>query len=315
LIGMPGMIELDLAVHPKSRNWRYSIGEHDLQVVSPKRFAKIARQEANRGMSHIYTVICQGQPMDDLPGHTITRIAAAATVDSETEKEAIIRDFPEVTEIPEVQIPIKGVEHVIETTKDPPFVPIYNLSETELASLREYLNKGLDRGWIQHSISPTGAPILFVPKKDGKLRLCVDYHALNAVTRKNRHTLPLISEILDRLNGAKYLTKIDLQDAYHRIAIAKEDRWKTAFRTRYGHFEYSVMPFGLTNSPATFQAYINKALSGLVDAICVVYLDDILIYSENLEDHRRHVREVFERLRRFSLIGQKRGHNKIRIIA
>jgi hypothetical protein len=103
------------------------------------------------------------------------------------------------------------------------------------------------------------------------------------------------------LNGAKYLTKIDLQDSYHRIAIAKEDRWKTAFRTCYGHFEYSVMLFGLTNSPATFQAYINKALSGLVDAICVVYLDDILIYSENLEDHRRHVREVFERLRRFSL--------------
>ena len=88
------------------------------------------------------------------------------------------------------------------------------------------------------------------------------------------------------MNGAKYLTKIDLQDAYHRIAIAKEDRWKTAFRTRYGHFEYFVMPFGLTNSPATFQAYINKALSRLVDAICVVYLDDILIYSENLEDHR-----------------------------
>ena len=135
--------------------------------------------------------------MDDLPGHTITRIAAAATVDSETEKEAIIRDFPKVTEIPEVQIPVKGVEHVIETTKDPPFGPIYNLSETELASLREYLNKGLDRGWIQHSISPAGAPILFVPKKDGKLSLCVDYRALNAVTRKNQHTLPLISEILD----------------------------------------------------------------------------------------------------------------------
>jgi hypothetical protein len=191
-----------------------------------------------------------------------------------------------VTEIPEVQIPVKGVEHVIETTKDPLFGPIYNLSETELASLWEYLNKGLDRGWIQHSISPAGAPILFVPKKDRQLCLYVDYRMLNAVTRKNQHTLPLISEILDRLNGAKYLTKIDLQDAYHRIAIAKEDCWKTAFCTRYGHFEYSVMPFGLTNSQATFQAYINKALSGLVDAICVVYLDDILIYSENLEDHR-----------------------------
>jgi hypothetical protein len=129
-----------------------------------------------------------------------------------------------VTEIPEAQIPVKGVEHVIETMKDPLFMPIYNLSETELAPLREYLNRGLDRGWIQYSISPAGAPILFVPKKDRKLRLCVDYHALNMVIRKNRHTLPLISEILDRLNGAQYLTKIDLQDAYHRIAIAKEDQ-------------------------------------------------------------------------------------------
>ena len=124
---------------------------------------------------------------------------------------------------------------------------------------------------------------------------------LNAVTRKNQYTLPLISEILDQLNGAQYLTKIDLQDAYHQIAITKEDQWKTAFRTRYGHFEYCIMPFGLTNSLATFQAYINKALGGLVDVICVVYLDDILIYSENLKDHRRHVREVFERLQWFSL--------------
>ena len=119
---MPGMIELDLAVHPKNRNWRYSIGEHDLQVV------------------------CQSQPLDNLPGYTIMRIAATTTADSETEKEALIRDFLKVTVIPEAQIPVKGEEHVIETTKDPPFGPIYNLSETELASLREYVNKGLDRG-------------------------------------------------------------------------------------------------------------------------------------------------------------------------
>jgi hypothetical protein len=301
LIGMLGMIELDLAVHPKSRNWRYSITEHDLQVVSPKRFAKIAREEANKGMSHISVVVCQSQPLDNLPEYTIMQIAATTTADSETKKEALIQDFPEVTEIPEVQISVKGVKQIIETMKDPPFGPIYNLSGTELASLREYLNKGLDRGWIQHSISPAGAPILFVLKKDGKLDLCVDYCTLNAATRKNRHTLPLISKILDRLNRAQYLTKIDLQDVYHRIAITKKDQWKTAFCTCYGHFEYCVMPFGPTNSPATFQAYINKALSGLMDVICVVYLDDILIYSENLEDHRRHVREVFERLRRFSL--------------
>ena len=223
LIGMPGMIELDLAIYPKSQNWRYSMRKYDLQVASPNRFTKIAREEANKGISHIYAVVCQSQPLDNLSGYTITRIAATMMADSETKKEALIRDFPKVTKIPEAQIPVKGVEHIIETTKDPLFRPIYNLSEMELAPLREYLNRGLERGWIQHSISPAGAPILFVPKKDRKLCLCVDYRALNMVIRKNRHTLPLISEILDRLNGAQYLTKIDLQDAYHQIAIAKED--------------------------------------------------------------------------------------------
>ena len=152
------------------------------------------------------------------------------------------------------------------------------------------------KGWITPSTSPAGAPILFVPKKDGTLRLCVDYRGLNAVTVKNRYPLPLITEILDRLVGAKFYTKLDLRDAYHRIRIRVGDEWKTAFRTRYGHFEYRVMPFGLTNAPATFQAYINTAMHGLLDEFCIVYLDDILIYSETEEEHRQHVCAVLERL-------------------
>ena len=124
-----------------------------------------------------------------------------------------------------------------------------------------------------------------MPKKDGGLRLCVDYRGLNSITIKNRHALPLISETLDRLVGARIYTKLDLKDAYHRIRIKAGDEWKTAFRTRYGHFEYLVMPFGLSNAPATFQAYISQALVGLVDTICVIYLDDILIY---LEDEALH---------------------------
>lgn len=124
-----------------------------------------------------------------------------------------------------------------------------------------------------------------MPKKDGGLCLCVDYWGLNAVTVKNQHQLPLITETLDRLCGAKVFTKLDLKDAYHRIRIREGDKWKTAFRTRYVHFEYMVMPFGLANAPAMFQAYINCALAGFVDVTCVVYLDDILIYSSNPEEH------------------------------
>jgi hypothetical protein len=118
--------------------------------------------------------------------------------------------------------------------------------------LKAYLDKALQNGWIQRSTSEARAPILFVLKKDGTLRLCVDYRGLNEITVKNRHPLPLISETLDRLIGAAWFTTLDLKDAYHRIPIKPADRWKTAFRTRYGHFEYCVMPFGLTNALATF---------------------------------------------------------------
>ena len=179
----------------------------------------------------------------------------------------------------------------------PPFGPLYNLSEAELATLRVYLEKYLKRGWIRHSKSPAGAPILFVKKKDGTLRLCVDYRGLNSITVKNRHPLPLIAESLDRLARAKRYTTVDIGEAYHRLRIRQGDEWKTAFRTRYGHFEYTVIPFGLTNAPAAFQAYINQALVGLIDVICIVYLDDVLIFSEDPDEHVNHVRQVLERLR------------------
>jgi hypothetical protein len=194
-------------------------------------------------------------------------------------------------------------DHAIELEdgKLPPHKPIYNLSQRELQLLREYLKKALERGWIRESKSPAGAPILFVPKADGSYRLCVDYRGLNAITIKNRYPLPLISELMDRLSHAKIFTKLDLRDAYHRLRIRKGDEWKTAFKTRYGHFEYLVMPFGLANAPATFQTYIHKALGDLVDTVCIVYLDDILIFSETEEQHIEHVRMVMERLRQWKL--------------
>ena len=192
----------------------------------------------------------------------------------------------------------KESDHIIDVEEGgfPPYGPLYNLSGPELGVLRTYLDDALAKGWIRHSVSPAGAPVLFVPKKDGGLRLCVDYRGLNKVTIKNRHPLPLISETLDRLSGAKVFTKMDLKDAYHRIRIREGDEWKTAFCTRYGHFEYLVMPFGLANAPATFQAYINKALAGYVDVFCVVYLDDILVYSDSLSDHEVHVKKILKRL-------------------
>lgn len=179
----------------------------------------------------------------------------------------------------------------------PPHGPIYPLSPTELKTLREYLDEHLANGFIRPSQSPAAAPILFVKKKDGSLRLCVDYRGLNKITVKNRYPLPLITEMLNRLSTAKYFTKIDLRNAYNQIRIAKGDEWKTAFRTRYGLYEYLVMPFGLTNAPASFQHLVNSTFHDMIDRFVVAYLDDILIYSDTREEHEQHVRTVLKRLR------------------
>ena len=183
----------------------------------------------------------------------------------------------------------------------PPFGPIYGLSQNELAALRDYLDENLAKNFIRHSKSPAGAPILFVKKKDGSLRMCVDYRGLNKVTIKNRYPLPLISGLLDQLGQAKIYTKIDLRGAYNLVRIREGDEWKTAFRTRYGHFEYNVMPFGLTNAPAIFQHLMNDIFREFLDDFVVCYLDDILIYSKNEEDHKQHVRLVLEKLRNAGL--------------
>ena len=137
---------------------------------------------------------------------------------------------------------------------------------------------------------------MFMPKKDGGLCLCVDYCGLNHITLKNCYSLSLVSEMLNRLSEAKVFSKMDLCDTYHHINIHKKHCWKTAFCTHYSHFKYNVMSFDLANAPAIFQHYINSALSDLLDDCCVVYLDDILIYSDNEEEHKVHVQKVLHHL-------------------
>jgi len=209
------------------------------------------------------------------------------------------RDFFVAAETTRRPITHPGVQHAIELKPgaEPPWMRTYNLSPAELKALEDYINEALAKGWIQESKSPAGAPVLFVPRKSGELRLCVDYRGLNALTIKNRYPLPLINELLDRLNGSVVFSKIDLRNAYHRIRIREGDEWKTAFRTHYRHYEYLVMPFGLTNAPASFQAYINRTLRGYVDVFCIVYLDDILIFSRSEKEHQKHLKLVIKRLR------------------
>ena len=158
--------------------------------------------------------------------------------------------------------------------------PIYSLSPQKLDALWEYLEENLWKGFIWESQSSAGYSILFVPKSDGSLRLCVNYWALNNITVKNSYPLLLISELQDRFQGAQWFTKFDIPGAFNQIRIKEGDEWKTAFWTRSGLYEYLVMPFGLTNAPATFQAFINNVLREYLNQFVVVYLDDILIYSK-----------------------------------
>ena len=174
--------------------------------------------------------------------------------------------------------------------------PIYSLTEEESKFLKEYIEENLKKGFIRPSESPAGYPVLFQKKKDGSLRPCVDYKKLNEVTIRNSYPIPLISDIIERVNGAKYFTKLDLRSAYNLVRIREGDEYKTAFRTKFGHYEYLVMPFGLKNAPATFQAFINTVLRPFLEKFVIIYLDDILIYSKTKEEHHQQVRQVLQKL-------------------
>jgi hypothetical protein len=171
------------------------------------------------------------------------------------------------------------------------------LSKKEEDFLKEYIEKHLEKRFIRPSTSPIAHGVLFAPKKDGGLRPCIDYRKLNAITKKNRYPLPRIDELQDRLLGAKWFTAIDIRDAYYRIRMKEGEEWKTAFRTRWGLYEYQVMPFGLTNAPASFQALINDTLREYLDDFALAYLDDVLIFSTTYEEHVTHVRKVLQKLR------------------
>ena len=170
-----------------------------------------------------------------------------------------------------------------------------------MEAAKQYIQDNLHKGFIAPSGAPFASPILFSRKHDGGLRFCVDYRKLNAITKKNQYPLPLIDETLERLSRAKFFTKLDIRQAFHKIRIHPDSEDLTTFRTRYGSYKYRVVPFGLTNGPATFQRFINDSFMDCLDDFLTAYLDDLLIYSENELDHEIHVRKVLTRLREAGL--------------
>ncbi|GJS05208.1 putative reverse transcriptase domain-containing protein [Tanacetum coccineum] len=209
-------------------------------------------------------------------------------------------DEPKLSDISvvhrQVEFHIDLVPGVTPVAKSP-----YRLAPSEMQELSRQLQELQDKGFIRPSHSLWGAPVLFVKKKDGSFRMCIDYRELNKLTVKNRYPLPRIDDLFDQLQGSRYFSKIDLRSGYHQLRVQEDDIPKTAFRTRYEHFEFTVMPSGLTNAPAVFMDLMNRVCKPYLDKFVIVFIDDILIYSKSKEEHEIHLRLVIELLRKEKL--------------
>ena len=234
-------------------------------------------------------------------------LAYAAEVrddDMRLEDIPVVREFPDVfpDDLPGLP-PDREIDFQIDLA--PGIEPIsrapYRMAPAELKELKVQMEEMVNKGFVRPSTSPWGAPILFVKKKDGSMRLCIDYRELNKVTIRNQYPLPRIDDLFDQLQGAKVFSKIDLRSGYHQLRVHDDDVPKTAFRTRYGHFEFLVMPFGLTNAPAAFMDLMNRIFKPYLDQFVIVFIDDILIYSGSEEEHAEHLRIVLQILREHRL--------------
>ncbi|GKC68806.1 putative reverse transcriptase domain-containing protein, partial [Tanacetum coccineum] len=216
----------------------------------------------------------------------------------------IVREFPEVfpEDLPGLP-PVRQVEFQIDLI--PGAAPVarapYRLAPSEMQELSNQLQELADRGFIRPSTLPWGAPVLFVKKKDGSFRMCIDYRELNKLTVKNCYPLPRIDDLFDQLQGLSVYSKIDLRSGYRQLRVRDEDIPKTALRMRYGHYEFQVMPFGLTNAPTVFMDLMNRVCKPCLDKFVIVFIDDILIYSRNKEEHANHLRIILELLKKEKL--------------
>ncbi|KAI3783857.1 hypothetical protein L1987_42945 [Smallanthus sonchifolius] len=289
------------------------LSKHRAEIVCADKFIKIPLPSGE--VLHVYG---EKQPKG-LKLMTITKAqkylnknypAFLAHVVKEKDKGKLMADIPVIKDFAEVFpedlpgiAPTRQVEFRIDLV--PGATPVarapYRLAPSEMQELASQLQELSDKGFIRPSSSPWGAPVLFVKKKDGSFRMCIDYRELNKLTVKNRYPLPRIDDLFDQLQGASIFSKIDLRSGYHQLRVKEEDIPKTAFRTRYGHYEFVVMPFGLTNAPAVFMDLMNRVCRPYLDKFVIVFIDDILIYSKSKQEHEEHLRLVLDLLKQEQL--------------
>nr|GEW76097.1 hypothetical protein [Tanacetum cinerariifolium] len=242
--------------------------------------------------------------LGEKPDEKRSQLKSAKAKDKKQREIIVVRDFPEVFSndlsglpyIQEIKFQIKLIRGVIPVAKSP-----YRLAPSELEELSRQLMELQDKGFIQPISSPWGALVLFVKKKDGSFTMCIDYRELNKLTVKNHYLLPRIDDLFDQLQGSLFFSKIDLRSGYHQLRVHEDDILKAAFKTHYGHFEFTVMPFGLTNAPAVFMNLMNRVCRPYLDKFVIVFIDDILIYSKTQEEHVEHLRLVLELLKKEKL--------------
>ena len=248
-------------------------------MISAMTAQKMLRKGCQGYLAYVVETVKEGTILDEIP---------------------VVREFPDVFPDDIAGLPPeREVEFTIDLIPgtEPISIPPYRMAPAELRELKAQLEELLSKGFVRPSISPWGAPVLFVKKKDGSLRLCIDYRQLNRVTIRNQYPLPRIDELFDQLQGSRVYSKIDLRSGYHQLRVQESDVPKTAFRTRYGHYEFLVMPFGLTIAPAAFIDLMNRVFQPYLDRFVIVFIDDILVYSGSSEEHLEHLKIVLQTLR------------------